>query len=296
MLSRGGAGPLDFRWLLAQVGVFGPSLAALIVSAVSGRELRRNSLRILPLLGLALAVGFVIALVEPASNIEVGSLAAIMVTLVTIWVVIFFWPLSPKLLLPGTGEAQRPAGGRWLALAFVLPVVLFLLAWTLTGLQSGELGLSSYQSDVAAFGRIVIVSFSINFLFGGSLGEEIGWRGFLLPRLLRRHDPLVASIILGVVWAFWHAPIDLTTGSFGPGPAALLGRFIWTLPVAILFTWFYIKSGGNLLVALILHTSLNISSDFGFSNYERSLVVCMILLFLTTLGLWGFSRMPRTGS
>src|SRR5438046_5986469 len=53
----------------------------------------------------------------------------------------------------------------------------------------------------------LLVLFVYVFFLGGPLGEELGWRGFALPRLQRRYGPLVGSLILGPIWAFWHLPI-----------------------------------------------------------------------------------------
>ncbi|MGL5908475.1 MAG: CPBP family glutamic-type intramembrane protease, partial [Phycicoccus sp.] len=58
----------------------------------------------------------------------------------------------------------------------------------------------------------VVLAAPINAVLGllggvGPLGEELGWRGFALPRLVDRHGPWTASFGLGLVWAFWHAPL-----------------------------------------------------------------------------------------
>jgi membrane protease YdiL (CAAX protease family) len=152
------------------------------------------------------------------------------------------------------------------------------------------------QGNVGGFAWILLVSFAHNLLLGGSLGEEIGWRGFLLPRLLRRNSPLAASLILGVVWALWHLPVDLYAGYLLEGPAAILIRTITLLPVAILFTWFYLQSTGNLLVALFLHTSINILPVLGFSQYDVSTILFVIFTAIAAFIVSAFSRVFRSGS
>jgi uncharacterized protein len=89
------------------------------------------------------------------------------------------------------------------------------------------------------------------------LGEEPGWRGFALPRLLRRTTALVASLILGVLWAGWHLPLLWTEGSalFG-GPAWLL--FLDLPAKAVLFTWVFLRTRGSVLVAALLHGTTNL--------------------------------------
>ena len=56
----------------------------------------------------------------------------------------------------------------------------------------------------------LITVFVSTALFGGPLGEEIGWRGYALPQLLSRYSPLASSLILGLVWGAWHAPPQST--------------------------------------------------------------------------------------
>ncbi|SDZ18180.1 CAAX protease self-immunity [Geodermatophilus africanus] len=89
------------------------------------------------------------------------------------------------------------------------------------------------------------------------LGEELGWRGFALPRLLRRRGPVGASLLLGVVWAVWHAPLSWTSG------AVLEGTPVWLLLVqlpacAVGYTWVFLHTGGSVLPAVALHSALGL--------------------------------------
>jgi CAAX protease family protein len=89
------------------------------------------------------------------------------------------------------------------------------------------------------------------------LGEELGWRGFALPRLLRRRGPVAASLLLGVVWAVWHAPLSWTSG------AVLEGTPVWLLLVqlpacAVGYTWVFLHTGGSVLPAVALHATLSL--------------------------------------
>jgi uncharacterized protein len=98
-------------------------------------------------------------------------------------------------------------------------------------------------------------------LVGSSMGEELGWRGYWLPRLQARFGALFSSILLGAVWGFWHLPLALT-----PGDLRSETFFGWsvlgTVATAILFTWVYNHTQGSLFVALLLHTSTNVTGLF----------------------------------
>ena len=284
VLPRAGTGVFDYRWLFAQIGVFAPSLAALIVSGLSGQEARRNSFRALPVLLLSLLIpGLLIARQAPAGVADIGTLPALATVLVGAMIILFFSPLNRRLLTPGTGETQAKPDPRWLVVSVVFFPALFFVAWFFANLQGGGWAIATAQNGAAPFAWIVLVSFMHTLLLGGPLGEELGWRGFLLPRLLQRHSPLAASLILAVVWALWHAPIDLTAGFLVQGPGALLARFLWTLPVTILFTWLYLRCKGALLSALFLHASMGLLSDLGFSAFPSSMLIYFLLLTIAAV-------------
>jgi hypothetical protein len=284
VLSRGGSGPYDLRWLVAQIGVFGPTFAALIVSGTAAGELRRNSLRAIPIVLAPLVVpGLLIAQAAPAKVAQLPPLPSVAAVIVAAVVVAFFSPLNRRLLLPATGEPQARPGVGWIVLSVTLLPALFLGAWLVAGSRSGVLEISALQGGPIASLWIVVVCFAHNLLLGGSLGEEIGWRGFLLPALLRRMGPLAASVVLGVVWGLWHLPIDLAVGFGLHGIGAVVARVFFAVPLSVLFTWFFLRSGGSMLVALLLHTSINVMGDLGLSSFEASGVV--FFLFATAVAL-----------
>ncbi len=89
------------------------------------------------------------------------------------------------------------------------------------------------------------------------LGEELAWRGFALPRLLTRYNALVASLILGVLWALWHLPLVWTEGA----PMYQLPIWLFLLDItakAVLFTWVFLHTRGSVLLAMLLHAATNL--------------------------------------
>ncbi len=91
-------------------------------------------------------------------------------------------------------------------------------------------------------------------LDAGPVGEEIGWKGYALPRLLAgRRGPLAGALVLGLVWGLWHAPAFLISGTAqkdqGMGFAWLL---LGTVASSVIMTWLYRRTGGSILVSGIL--------------------------------------------
>lgn len=103
---------------------------------------------------------------------------------------------------------------------------------------------------------LIILNFILVLLIGGPLGEEFGWRGFLLPALLTRFNALWASVWIGIVWAFWHLPLFFIPGQLQqqfPFPLFLMNA----IALSILFTWIYNHTQGSVLSAIVLHTAVN---------------------------------------
>ncbi len=91
-----------------------------------------------------------------------------------------------------------------------------------------------------------------------TLGEEIGWRGFLVPELAKRYSFASTAVISGVVWALWHFPILLFADYHAPTPTAYyLPIFVLTVPtLSFVWTWMRLRSG-SLWTGVILHASHN---------------------------------------
>lgn len=87
-------------------------------------------------------------------------------------------------------------------------------------------------------------------------GEEIGWRGYALPRLAGRFGFARASLLLGLIWACWHLPLFFVPGADKYGQSFP----VWTLQVVALsvaITWLYVGAGGSLLLTMLMHSAVN---------------------------------------
>jgi membrane protease YdiL (CAAX protease family) len=155
---------------------------------------------------------------------------------------------------------QVRAGWPWYAFILVgVPALLFLGIAILPG------ALASFQGIPPHFLAIYLVTFVLIFFGGGPLGEEPGWRGFALPRLQTRYGALRGTLLLGVLWVFWHLPDYLTVAQRGGPGTNLLSLLVVNLPIffvmvmalAVIFTWVYNHTRGSLFIAILLHTSIN---------------------------------------
>jgi membrane protease YdiL (CAAX protease family) len=119
----------------------------------------------------------------------------------------------------------------------------------------------SPASVTVAFGwstwSAVPLLFVTTALLGGPLFEEVGWRGFLLDELERRRTVLVSTAVVAMVWAAWHLPLLISepTGQRPPLPF-----LVWILGQAVVLTWIYNISSGSVLLAILFHTAVNVSS------------------------------------
>jgi uncharacterized protein len=147
-------------------------------------------------------------------------------------------------------------GLRWYLFVLLgIPVVLTLGAIVVPGI------LASFEpmEPLPLLMSYLVLFIYPALLIGGPLGEEPGWRGFALPRLQRRYGPLVGTLILAPLWAFWHVPIWLTAwraaGMFDVYNLIVYVLFItvWTF----VMTWVFNNTHGSVLMAILLHTSVD---------------------------------------
>src|SRR5215467_2649884 len=156
-------------------------------------------------------------------------------------------------------------GLRWYLLVLLgVPVLLLIAFLPLPG------ALSALRLPALSFWPTYLLIYLLFLIFEGPLGEEPGWRGFALPRLQQRAGPLVGTLLLGALWGLWHLPLFFIPGTdwyalsvVGTGMIGHLvplGVFdIWTIALAITFTWVFNNTRGSLLPAMLLHASINVA-------------------------------------
>ncbi len=95
------------------------------------------------------------------------------------------------------------------------------------------------------------------------LFEEVGWRGFALPRLQHRLDALWAALVLGVIWATWHLPELISD----PGQRPPLQFFVWILAQSVILAWLYNSTNGSLPIVIICHAAINTAGRFTLPEF-----------------------------
>ena len=149
---------------------------------------------------------------------------------------------------------QWRVGIRWYAVALLLPIGIALAATALNVLlgaqapSAAELG--GWTALFSTFAFVLLIPAA------GGTWEEPGWRGFALPSLQAGRSALVASLILGAVWALWHLPL-LAIGQMGGWDIVII--MAWTL----VLTWVYNGTGGSVLIVMLFHAMFNaVSASF----------------------------------
>ncbi|MFI5843494.1 CPBP family intramembrane glutamic endopeptidase [Catenuloplanes sp. NPDC051500] len=135
----------------------------------------------------------------------------------------------------------------------VAPVILLAAALTAAGalLTGGTLDTGAL---LAALPALPVMIAMIALVGGGN--EELGWRGFLGPRLRSALPPAAAHLTLGLIWAVWHAPLWMIAGTAQQGlPFAVFA--VTAVAVSILLGWATERAGGGILPAVLAHTALN---------------------------------------
>jgi uncharacterized protein len=117
---------------------------------------------------------------------------------------------------------------------------------------------------------LLIGTFGLVSSLSTALGEEIGWRGFLVPELFKTTNFTVTALISGIIWSCWHYPI-LIWGDYNSGTAtwyALTCFTVMVVSIAVIFAWLRLKSG-SLWTAALLHASHNLYIQQIFTPLTR---------------------------
>lgn len=156
---------------------------------------------------------------------------------------------------------------RWWAATTLLLAGLFGLSALLANTRGK--GLPHFETDA--------IFLMILFLFIASFGEEVGWRGFALPNLQKRHSPMKATLILTLFWWLWHLPVywimpfareAVQKDGFA---TVFIAQFFICLALGLLCAWVYNGSRGSVLMPVVLHANWNLW-QVPFSGQEAAVL------------------------
>src|SRR5215472_12102453 len=183
------------------------------------------------------------------------------------------------------GRVRQPL--TWYAAALLLVPALQLAA-------AGIPALLGVATITFAFSSFTVLQSAAS-----GLHEELGWRGFALPRMQARRPAFTASLLLGALWGSWHLPLMIARGL--PWTAAGLIQFVFFILLvtawAVLLTWVYNNTGGSLFLMILMHTVLDIAAlTIQASNWIGSALWLIFLWATVTLVVTkeGAARLSRS--
>jgi membrane protease YdiL (CAAX protease family) len=156
----------------------------------------------------------------------------------------------------------------WWVLAVAGPAIVFLLA--------------------AVISRILFPYWVANIIFFG-FGEEVGWRGFALPRLQTgRRSALLAALILSLLWAGWHIPLfSFAIGLNSMGLIGVLGWLFSLVTGSVLLAWIYNSTGGSVLIVSIFHGTLDIAITSPAGPQLANVMGALVTVWGIAVLVWG---------
>ncbi|WP_042274332.1 CPBP family intramembrane glutamic endopeptidase [[Clostridium] dakarense] len=153
------------------------------------------------------------------------------------------------------------------------PIILWVAAYISFKTQGRDLDMLRYPLSLIIF----ITPFAI---IGGGL-EEIGWRGFLLPKLLEKFSLIKATLIVGCVWSIWHIPMWFVVGSHQQ-KLIFLPFAISCIATSFIMTPLFYKTR-SIWLCILLHAIDNACSYVFYASVDANLITSIFTLIVAIL-------------
>jgi membrane protease YdiL (CAAX protease family) len=196
---------------------------------------------------------------------------------------------------------QWNVAGRWFAFALLFTVALKLSAAVAHRILLGEW--PAFAPPPLALTVLIMLGGTLfSTMIGSQAGEELGWRGFALPRMAASMGLARAGVLLGLIWAAWHLPIFylFPQGDTFQQSFPLYAMQVTAISVAM--TWLYAHTRGSLFLAMLMHAAVNNTKDIvpsapqepgGVWSLHGSPVWWLSIGLVWACALWFLFRMPR---
>lgn len=141
-------------------------------------------------------------------------------------------------------------------LALLLPIVIHVVAHYLAPVMGFEVADTLFPADLSISPIIMTIPYFFLMIFIGGGQEEFGWRGYAQKPLQERFGVVPASLLIGVVWGFWHLPLWAMPGD-GHSTYPFIAFLIMTTSISIVYSWIFNASGQKLIIAIFFHAMSN---------------------------------------
>jgi membrane protease YdiL (CAAX protease family) len=265
----------------------GPALAGIIISAVSNTESGQGTRKSF---WIAFLVAWVISVLVAASHsvfINEVPISPVMIGILAVSVVpVAFVISSAYSRIPVVRNylssliKLRGVWG-WSLLALVFIPALILLSVPLSNFLKGR-PLADFpfpELNLSLLG-LIAVKFFYQLFFFNATGEEVGWRGFAMPRLQARTSPLITALIIALLWAPWHFFFWQAEGKPVMTVPFWVSMYIGHILLSIFIVWICNRAKGSILVAGIAHAATNTAFAFISLQTHLTWVVAAIVLIL----------------
>lgn len=198
----------------------------------------------------AMAVIAVLSLFFPEMQLGITCQYFIIAGSIVLWILLLLDKKETRRkygLCLGDGKKRRP----WLYLLIFL--VLYFLRIFFSYLMEGQprLFLDMFDNPYVWI-NLMVLPFNFFLVFSAFFGEEYGWRGFLQPMLQKRYGKRTGVLVLGVMWGFWHLPINMFYYSPQTWLQSVVGQLITCTGLAIFFGYTQMKTS-NIWIPVIMH-------------------------------------------
>lgn len=130
-------------------------------------------------------------------------------------------------------------------------------------------------------------------VFINGIGEETGWRGFVLPRLRERHGLVGSSLLLALIWGAWHIPLFAILETFrGFNAGTLIGFLIGLACGSLVLAWLYEYTGASILATAVWHGTYNVAAATGDSAVRSAIVTTVVILWAVLIVVRNRHRTP----
>jgi len=154
-------------------------------------------------------------------------------------------------------------GLRYYLAVFLIPPIMVIVQFAIFTLLGGK-----PQTNIENYSFLAVLGMYTNFFFIAGGQEELGFRGFAQPKLQEKFSPVITSLILGVLWFFWHLPLYLWMPGVPQYGQNLFYGLLELVSFCFTYTWIYNRTQ-SILLPMLLHATFNTVQTFLSTSFSH---------------------------